>query len=62
MCIRARVIFTANLWTENGLVNGSIGSIYDIAWSQGQDPFSFLLSLLLIKFAEYTRLDFLGCP
>jgi hypothetical protein len=60
--IKARVILIANLWTENRLVNGSIGSIYNITWSQGQDPSSFLLFLLLIKFAEYIRLDFLGCP
>jgi hypothetical protein len=62
MCIRAWVILIANLWTENGLVNGLMGSIHDITWSQGQDPSSFLLSLLLIKFAEYIKPDFPGYP
>lgn len=38
-----------------------MGSIYDITQSQGQDP-SSLPSLLLIRFTEYTGLDFPGFP
>ena len=62
VCIRARVMLTMNLWTKVGLVNGSMGSIHDIAWDIRWDPSSSMPSLLLIKFDEYTRLDFLGCP
>ena len=51
-------MLTTNLWTENGLVNGSIGTIQDILWDTGLDPSVSMLSLLLIYFPEYSGPDF----
>src|SRR5207249_4545784 len=46
-----RVMLTANLWTEVGLVNGSMGIVYDILFEE-QGPLA-LLTAVFIKFEKY---------
>jgi ATP-dependent exoDNAse (exonuclease V) alpha subunit len=46
-------MLTANLWTENGLVNGSLGTIRDIVWEEGKDPSKDLPLAIMVDFDGY---------
>ena len=48
----AQVMLTANLWTEFGLVNGSIGTVQDIFFKEDQGP-PFVPIAVLISFDNY---------
>jgi ATP-dependent DNA helicase PIF1 len=62
LCLDARVMLTTNLWTEIGLVNGSMGTVYDISWDSNQNPTSDLPTRVLIRFDDYKGPAFPGCP
>ena len=47
----ARVMLTANLWTEGGLVNGSMGTIHDIVFVENGPP--SLPAAVFVKFNFY---------
>jgi hypothetical protein len=54
-------MLTTNLWTEIGLVNGLMGSVCDVTWDHRQDPSTTLPLMILIRFDEYSGLDFPLC-
>ena len=47
-----RVMLTANLWTEAGLVNGSLGTVQDLLFEEDQGPPSLPI-VVLISFDDY---------
>jgi Helitron helicase-like domain at N-terminus/PIF1-like helicase len=53
LSIGARVMHTANLWVEHGIVNGSMGTVEDIGWSIGADPKTDMPSVIMVKFDHY---------
>jgi len=49
----ARVMLRANLWTEAGLVNGSMGTVQEILFEASQSPLSLPIAIL-IEFGDYS--------
>lgn len=54
LCVSARVMLTENLWTEQGLVNGSLGTVYDISWDAGKDPQTQSPDHVLVQCDQYS--------
>jgi len=55
LAIGCRVMLLENLWTEAGLVNGSIGTVTDLVWRPGVlDPRKEPPQAVLVKFDRYT--------
>ena len=52
IAIGARVMLTSNLWTDAGLVNGSLGFIQQIVYNPGSSPLKPSM-YVLIKFDNY---------
>ena len=47
-------MLTENLWTGAGLVNGSLGTVRDIAWEEGSDPRTEPPFVVLVQFNKYS--------
>jgi len=52
LCIGARVMLVYNLWVEQGLVNGSVGTVKNIIFQENSRPPSLPLAVL-IQFDNY---------
>jgi ATP-dependent DNA helicase PIF1 len=54
--IGCQVMLTENVWTERGLVNGTMDKVYDIVWEpEVEDPIKTPPLALLIHFPKYSR-------
>jgi ATP-dependent DNA helicase PIF1 len=49
ICIGARVMMISNIWTEIGLVNGTLGTVTDISWAVGSNPSVDIPFVILMK-------------
>jgi ATP-dependent DNA helicase PIF1 len=54
VCKGARVMLTKNLWSENGLVNRSIGTVRDIFWREGANSAIDQPYGMMVEFDGYT--------
>jgi len=60
ICLGARVMLTDNIWVENGLVNGSMGTVRDIVWNEGQDPTKDMPVAIMVEVDDYDGPKFPG--
>jgi ATP-dependent DNA helicase PIF1 len=60
ICLGARVMLTDNLWVENGLVNGSMGTVKDVVWNKGQDPTKDMPTAIMVEVDDYEGPKFPG--
>lgn len=45
----SRILITRNRWASLGLVNGTMGTIFDIVWDDGvKDPFATMPAVILV--------------
>lgn len=49
----AKIMLRANLWTSQGLVNGSMGEIVAIVYERGKQPPNDVPAVLICKFDNY---------
>ncbi|KID83166.1 ATP-dependent DNA helicase PIF1 [Metarhizium guizhouense ARSEF 977] len=60
ICLGARVMLTENIWVENGLVNGSMGTVRVIVWREGQDPTKDMPTAIMVEVDDYEGSKFPG--
>ena len=60
ICLGARVMLTDNIWVENGLVNGSMATVKDIVWNEGQDPTKDMPTAIMVEVDGYDGSKFPG--
>jgi hypothetical protein len=62
ICRGARVMLTANLWVEKGLMNGAFGTIRNIIFESGMKPPNMPIAIVIEMDSNYTGPSVPGLP